>query len=218
MHLTSDHHCQCMSSLWNNFIASLGISLQHMISYHPELDFHQTFKPAICSQLTGLDWKDQLPWTFLSLCFTPTEDQDASPADLIFHLKPPVMVHYPSPNTITFNISNVPSCLTLQTFQACIVILHMNACLSALLTTGPLRVIQPGAKTFSISVDSHSNAVSVDHLKPACLKLSANDNPLLPAWTTTATISQFAHPQNKSLLVIGGGNCVACPRFDVTSL
>ncbi|KAJ8410439.1 hypothetical protein AAFF_G00193430 [Aldrovandia affinis] len=74
--LSSDHGPQFTSELWSEVARSLGVTLHHTTTYHPQAKglcerFHRSMKPTLRANLKDDSWCDWLPWVLLGIRTAP---------------------------------------------------------------------------------------------------------------------------------------------------
>ena len=87
--LISDRGPQFVSSLWGEMARTLGTSLHHTTSYHPQSNgmvehLHRQLNAALTARLRDATWIRQLPWVLLGIRAATKEDLDCSPAELVY--------------------------------------------------------------------------------------------------------------------------------------
>ena len=185
----------------------LGVQLNRTTAYHPQANglverFHRHLKSSLRARLTGPNWVDELPWVLLGIRTAPKEDLASSSAELVYGA--PLTVpgeFFPSsteaqePNKLLTALrakvknfapiptsrhgsphASVPSDLKDSQF----IFIRRDAHRSPLQRPyeGPFKVLEAGAKSFTIDKGGRPELITVDRLKPAHLDL---DQPVLVA-------------------------------------
>ena len=89
LQMTSDRGRQFISSLWSEMARSLGTQLHRTTSYHPQANgmverFHRSLKVSLRARFLDGNGIDELPWVLLGLRTATKEDQQTSPAEMVF--------------------------------------------------------------------------------------------------------------------------------------
>jgi transposase InsO family protein len=195
--ITSDQGRQFESTLFRKLADLLGIHKVRTNSYHPQSNgrverWHRVLKSSIMAH-AKTSWYSTLPWILLGLRTAINDDDDVSPAHLLYgtELRLPGDFFDDSNTTITDQpdyVQNLREQIrkitkdthphgnthtyvpkTLQTSNH--VFLRTETLRKALQPpyTGPHRVVSRDEKTYEIEVDGKKLRVSIDRLKPAFL-------------------------------------------------
>ena len=87
--ITSDRGPQFVSELWRDLNALLGVKVMRTFAYHPQAHglverFHRQLKDSLRARCRTAQWTVELPFVLLGIRSAWREDQDCSPAELVY--------------------------------------------------------------------------------------------------------------------------------------
>ena len=208
LHMTTDRGRQFTSALWDAMATTLGTSLHHTTSYHPQSNgiverWHRSLKAALKARLTGPNWVSQLPWVLLGLRSAHKDDLGCSPAELVFGDILSLPGELVERGAVSFDPA-APGIAPSASNHSASRLSSSPASLNALLRSrhvfvrvgphtsplqrpyeGPYPVIEAGPKHFIVQVRGQRQTISIDRLKPAVLSSDSPDLPCAPQLPTT---------------------------------
>ena len=223
-HITCDRGRQFVSSLFQRLCTTLGTTLHHTTSYHPQANglverLHRVLKAALmCSSSNS--WMDALPTVLLGLRTTWRADLQTTPAELLFgeqlrlpgdffvdsaqHLDSQDLVsqlrnHMSQlrPTPASRHISSQRVFIHKDLATSSQVFVRQDALRPALQPpyAGPYPVLSRGEKTYTLYINGKPATISIDRLKPA--HLLEEDRPPTPSPDTTTRSGRAVRPPDR---------------------
>jgi cleavage and polyadenylation specificity factor subunit 1 len=205
--MTSDRGRQFVSNLWNTMAATLGTTLHHTVSYHPESNglierWHRSMKTSLEASLDAVnsDWSTQLPWVMLGLRSAIKEDLGCSPAEMVYGDILSLPGEFVERGSVSFDPSQPVSPATPKhhcvpqpsptSLRKLLDSQHVFVRVGARRSLqrpydGPYKVLEAGPKHFLVLVRGRPETITVDRLKPAVLSPSPSLASDPPAWPRT---------------------------------